>query len=73
MPGSWFYGAARCVIANHHRGEHRRTALADRLRADLAATWRAREFSGELAGIGAAFRCLPAADHELLALAAWEG
>jgi DNA-directed RNA polymerase specialized sigma24 family protein len=35
--------------------------------------WRAPEYPGELAGISAAFRSLPAADQELLALAAWEG
>ena len=63
--------SARCCRS--HRGERRRTALADRLRADLAAAYRAREYSGELAGITAAFRSLPAADQELLALAAWEG
>lgn len=69
----WLYGVARRVLANHHRGERRRTALADRLRADLVASWRAREHSGELAEITSAFRSLPAADQELLALAAWEG
>jgi RNA polymerase sigma-70 factor (ECF subfamily) len=69
----WLYGVARRVLANHHRGERRRTALAGRLRADLAAAYRVREYSGELAGIAAAFRRLPAADQELLALAAWEG
>ncbi len=69
----WLYGVAWRVLANHHRGERRRTALADRLRADLAAAYRAREYSGELAGITVAFRSLPAADQELLALAAWEG
>jgi DNA-directed RNA polymerase specialized sigma24 family protein len=31
------------------------------------------EYSGELAGITAAFRSLPVADRELIALAAWEG
>jgi hypothetical protein len=66
------YGVARHVLANHRRGERRRTALSDRLRADLV-TYRAREYSGELAGITVAFRRLPAADQELLALAAWEG
>jgi len=75
----WLYGVARRVLANHRRGERRRTALAERLRADLAAAYRAREYSGchsdtgELAGITAAFRSLPDADQELLALAAWEG
>ena len=68
----WLYGVARRVLANHHRADRRRTALADRLRADLAA-YRTREYSGELATITAAFRSLPAADQELLALAAWEG
>ena len=69
----WLYGVARRVLANQHRGDRRRIALADRLRADLAAAWRAREYSGELAAISAAFRSLPAADQELLALTAWEG
>jgi RNA polymerase sigma factor (sigma-70 family) len=68
----WLYGVARRVLANHHRAGRRRTALADRLRADLTAAYRAREYSGELATITAAFRSLPAADQELLALAAWE-
>jgi len=68
----WLYGVARRVLANFHRGEQRRSALAARLRADLA-TYRPLEYSGELAGISAAFRSLPAADRELLALAAWEG
>ena len=69
----WLYGVARRVLANYHRCERRRTQLADRLREDLAAAWRARQYRGELAGISAAFRGLPAADQELLALAAWEG
>jgi RNA polymerase sigma factor (sigma-70 family) len=68
----WLYGVARRVLANHHRAGRRRTALTDRLRADLAAAYRAREHSGELAMISAAFHGLPAGDQELLALAAWE-
>src|SRR3984885_8000211 len=32
----WLYGVARRVLANHHRGERRRSALTDRLRAELA-------------------------------------
>jgi RNA polymerase sigma factor (sigma-70 family) len=70
----WLYGVARRVLANHHRGERRRSALAERLHADLVATWRpAAEFSGELADVAAAFRRLPEAQRELLALNAWEG
>lgn len=77
----WLYGVARRMLANHHRGERRRSALADRLRADLAATWPARpgaqwqdtrEDSGELAGVTAAFGRLPEPQRELLALNAWE-
>jgi RNA polymerase sigma-70 factor (ECF subfamily) len=68
----WLYGVARRVLANHHRGERRRWALADRLRTDLA-VYRPPEYTGELALIAAAFRGLPAADRELLALTAWEG
>ncbi|MFB4263904.1 RNA polymerase sigma factor [Nonomuraea sp. GTA35] len=36
----WLYGVARRVLANHRRGESRRTALAQRLRDELAA-WQA--------------------------------
>ena len=68
----WLYGVARRVLANHHRGERRRSALADRLRADLAA-YRPPEQDGEQAQVTEAFRGLPAADRELLALSAWEG
>jgi len=69
----WLYGVARRVLANHHRGERRRSALTDRLRADLAAAYRPQEFTGALAQIGAAFRRLPEAERELLSLSAWEG
>lgn len=69
----WLYGVARRVLANHHRGERRRSALTERLRADLAAAYRPPEFTGEMAQIAAAFRRLPDAERELLALSAWEG
>ena len=69
----WLYGVARRVLANHHRGQRRAAALATRLRADLTAAYRPPEYTGELALVAAAFRGLPAADRELLALSAWEG
>jgi RNA polymerase sigma factor (sigma-70 family) len=69
----WLYGVARRVLANHHRGERRRSALTERLRADLAAAYRPPEFTGALAQIAAAFRRLPDAERELLSLSAWEG
>ena len=69
----WLYGVARRVLANHYRGERRRSALADRLRADLVAAYHPPEYTGELARIAAAFRALPGAERELLALSSWEG
>lgn len=69
----WLYGVARRVLANMRRGRRRRLALADRLRAELAAGYRPPEVTGERAEITRVFRSLPEADRELLALAAWEG
>ena len=69
----WLYGVARRVLANQQRGEHRRSELADRLRAELTTAYQAPEYAGELAGIAAAFRGLPETDRELLALVGWEG
>ena len=69
----WLYGTARRVLANQRRGERRRLALADRLKADLAVSYRPQEQTGELADIAAALRQLPEPDRELLALSAWEG
>jgi RNA polymerase sigma factor (sigma-70 family) len=69
----WLYGTARRTLANYRRGERRRTALADRLRADLARGYQPPDFGGELAEISSAFARLPEPDRELLALVAWEG
>lgn len=74
-PGTrlWLYGVARRALANHHRGERRRSALAGRLRDDLAAFSQPQEYTAELAAIAEAFRRLPGEQRELLALEAWEG
>lgn len=70
----WLYGVARRVLANQRRGERRRTALAERLRADLAAAELTPPHpTGELAEVALAFRRLPEPDQELLALVSWEG
>jgi RNA polymerase sigma factor (sigma-70 family) len=69
----WLYGVARRVLANHHRGERRRSALAERLRGELAAAYLPPEYSGELGRISLAFGRLPERERELLALNAWEG
>jgi RNA polymerase sigma-70 factor, ECF subfamily len=69
----WLYGVARRVLANHYRGERRRSALADRLRAELTSSYVPPEFDGESARVAAALRRLPERQRELLALNAWEG
>ena len=69
----WLYGVARRVLANHRRGERRRIAANDRLRAQLATRYQPPEYTGELGDIAAAFRSLPEPDRELLALVGWEG
>jgi RNA polymerase sigma-70 factor (ECF subfamily) len=69
----WLYGVARRVLANHHRGERRRSALSERLRADLDITWRYPEYPDDTARIADAFRRLPADKREILALNVWEG
>jgi RNA polymerase sigma-70 factor (ECF subfamily) len=69
----WLYGVARRVLANHHRGQRRRSALADRLRADLTRSYQPPTCTGELAQIAQAFRRLPGPEQEVLALSAWEG
>jgi RNA polymerase sigma factor (sigma-70 family) len=69
----WLYGTARRTLANYRRGERRRLALADRLRADLADSYQPAAPGGELAEIAAAFRSLAEPERELLALVAWEG
>jgi len=69
----WLYGTARRVLANYHRGERRRLALADRLRGDLAATYRPPDHDGGAAEIAAAFRRMSQQDQDLLGLAGWEG
>lgn len=67
----WLFGVARKVLANQRRGERRRSALAERLVADverpeLPAT------PGSDSRIARAFETLGEADREVLALLAWE-
>ena len=69
----WLYGIARRVLANYYRGERRRSALAGRLRAELAGSYVPPEFDGEPAKIAEALRRLPQQQREVLALNAWEG
>jgi RNA polymerase sigma-70 factor, ECF subfamily len=69
----WLYGVARRVLANHHRGEGRRHALADRLRSELTeADDGPAPTLTDTSPAAAAFRSLPEQDRELLSLVAWE-
>ena len=69
----WLYGVARRILANHRRGERRRTKLADRVRDELAARLPLPAPSGEGTPFAAAFRSLSDGDREVLALHGWEG
>jgi RNA polymerase sigma factor (sigma-70 family) len=69
----WLFGVARRVLANQGRAERRRIALGERLRTELATARYGREPSAGLRDVAAAFRGLPDADREILALAGWEG
>ena len=64
----WLFGVARRVLANLYRGERRRTALADRLRASLSEVVPAQD----LAPVEVAMAALRPDDQELLRLVAWE-
>jgi RNA polymerase sigma-70 factor (ECF subfamily) len=68
----WLFGVARRVLANQRRGERRRSALSERLAANLdpEATPYPDEAPSELAR---AFASLSDSDRELLSLVAWEG
>jgi RNA polymerase sigma-70 factor (ECF subfamily) len=69
----WLFGVARRVLANFYRGERRRSALADRLRASLVEVIPPAD-TGPPAGsdIEAALAGLDENDREILRLVAWE-
>ncbi|MBB5774335.1 RNA polymerase sigma factor [Nonomuraea jabiensis] len=69
----WLYGVARRVLANHRRGESRRSALAARLRDELAVGQETAPADPRTDALRAAFDALSPADREVLALAGWEG
>ena len=67
----WLFGVARRVLANHYRGERRRTALGDRLREALLTMAPATD--REPTTVELALARLSSDDQELLRLVAWEG
>jgi hypothetical protein len=70
---AWLFGMAKGTLANHRRGQTRRHALADRLRAHLQHRLReAGPPADETVAIRDALTRLPADDRELLSLVAWD-
>lgn len=68
----WLFGVARRVIANQRRGERRRTALGQRLAANVG-PGRALPPDEAPSELARAFASLSESDRELLSLVAWEG
>ena len=67
----WLYGTARRVLANHHRGQRRRSALVDRLALHLESV--VPDHDENALRVREALGRLDADDAELLRLTAWEG
>jgi RNA polymerase sigma-70 factor (ECF subfamily) len=69
---AWMLGVARKCLANHRRGNARRSALADRLRAEVRAA--VTEPDPALAlDVDAALATLRPDDRELITLVYWDG
>ena len=74
-PVPWLIGVTRNVMANRRRGDHRRAALAERLRRSPAVT-RVPDPSATLVTerrVLAALGALPVGEREVIELLAWEG
>jgi RNA polymerase sigma-70 factor (ECF subfamily) len=70
----WLFGVARRVIANQRRGHRRRSALGERLVANLYESAYDTVGAFDDAGpVARAFASLSESDRELLSLVAWEG
>jgi RNA polymerase sigma-70 factor, ECF subfamily len=70
-PRPWLYGIARRALANRRRGEHRTTALRQRITNERREG--ATDVSGEDGRVRGALSRLSEPDRELLLLVAWEG
>ena len=69
----WLYGVARRVLSTHRRGGARRSALADRLRDELAVEPPPHPHEGTVEWVRAAVESLPPRDRELVTLVHWDG
>jgi len=65
----WLYGVARRQLANHRRGDRRRTALAS----ELAGALRSVTPPDDGGRLAAALATLDETDRELIMLSAWDG
>ena len=72
-PLPWLLGVARRVLANQRRGERRRRALVDHLRAGAGAAAPAAPDGVSDGRVLTAIAALSARDREALLLHAWEG
>lgn len=68
----WLFGVARRVLANWHRGERRRLALADRLRENLVEVGAGAAPDERVSDVARALAGLGPDDQEILRLTAWE-
>lgn len=73
-PLPWLYATARNVVANHRRGEDRRSALHARMLSERPAEGAADDHAAQAAAqLLRALATLRPADRETLLLIAWEG
>jgi RNA polymerase sigma factor (sigma-70 family) len=68
----WLFGVARRVLANHHRGEDRRSALTERLTAEIGRLDPPFQASSRVDEVQRAMARLRKDDQEVLRLVAWE-
>jgi RNA polymerase sigma factor, sigma-70 family len=67
----WMYGIARRVLATHRRSHRRRSALHERLQAELTTV--STEDPDEVRALREALAQLPEIDQEIIRLVHWDG
>jgi RNA polymerase sigma-70 factor, ECF subfamily len=68
----WMFGIARKLVLGHHRSRRRRSAVAERLREELAVR-PAQSASDEALVVREAIEALPSVQRELVRLIHWDG